>query len=97
MSIVPPIVRSVLLTSLLSFVMPWLFVAIALASLCLVSYIPQLTMLGNAGAQLVLQVLATFGSGNALHGITIVGVTCAFVGALFDAFASARYQHVRNQ
>lgn len=98
MSIVPPFLRSLLVTSLLSFLLPLAILGAALMSLLLVSSIPLLSELGNSGIRSLVEFLATFGNGNPGEGVLAIGLTCSFVGSLFDVFASGRYHphHVRE-
>lgn len=98
MSIVPLFLRSLLVTSLLSFLLPLTILGAALMVLSLVSSIPQWAELGNSGSRLLMAFLTTFGSGNPMEGILTIGFTCSFVGSLFDLFASHRYppHHLRE-
>ena len=93
MSIFPNFLRSVLLTSLLSFVAPLVLIGAGLTSLSLIRFVPALQGVGRSGEDLILQFLATFGSGCPLQGFFVIGLTFALVGALFDTYAS--YQHSR--
>ncbi|MGE5658973.1 MAG: hypothetical protein ACM37W_20450 [Actinomycetota bacterium] len=87
MSIGPNFLRSVLLTSLFSFVVPTLLIGGGWTSFCLISYLPFLKGIGQSGADLIWQFLATFGSGHPLQGFLVIGITFSLVGALFDAYA----------
>jgi nitrate/nitrite transporter NarK len=40
----------------------------------------------------ILHFLATFGTGSCLNGLLTIGLTCGFVGALFDIYVYYRYQ-----
>ncbi len=93
MSILPNFLRSLLLTSLLSFVAPLLLIGAALTGFSLISLVPSLQGLGHSGEDLILQFLATFGSGCPLQGFLVIGMTFGLVGALFDTYAS--FQHSR--
>lgn len=88
MSIFPNFLRSVLLTSLLSFVAPLLLIIVGLTSFLLIGLVPPLQELGHSGEALILQFLATFGSGCPLQGFLVIGMTFGLVGALFDTYAS---------
>ena len=96
MSMFPHFLRSVLLTSLLSFLAPTLLVGGMLASLSVISYIPGLELVGRPGAVAVWSFLATFGNGCAIDGIWTIGATCGLVGAMFDTYAFYRYQALRG-
>ena len=93
MSIFPNFLRSVLLTSLLSFVAPLVLIGVGLTSLSLIRFVPALQGVGRSGEDLILQFLATFGSGYPLQGLFAIALTFGLVGALFDTYAS--YQHSR--
>lgn len=96
MRIVPNFLRSLLLTSVLSFAAPLLLVGGALVSLSLLGYIPLLEKIGQTGAEQILGFLAIFGSGCPLEGILVIGCACGFVGGLFDTYAFYRYQNLRS-
>lgn len=93
MSIFPNFLRSVLLAGLLSFVAPLLFIGAGLTSFLLIGLVPALQGVGRSGEDLILQFLATFGSGSPLQGFLVIGTTFGLVGALFDTYAS--FQHSR--
>ncbi|MEG4959544.1 MULTISPECIES: hypothetical protein [unclassified Microcoleus] len=93
MSIFPNFLRSVLLTSLLSFVAPLVLIGAGLTSFSLLGLVPALQGVGRSGEELILQFLTTFGSGCPLQGFFVIGLTFSLVGALFDTYAS--YQHSR--
>ncbi len=89
--------RSLLLSVLLSFVAPVLFLGAVLGSLLTLSYIPGIALLGQMGQELMLSFLSTFGEGYPLQGALTIGVTCGMVGGLFDVFNFCLYQDVRSQ
>lgn len=97
MSILPNFLRSLLLTSVLSFVAPILLLGGVLVSLSLIGYIPGLEGSTQLITEQILQFLATFGSGNPFQGLVVIGLTCSLVGALFDTYAFYRYQGLRNR
>ena len=88
MSIFPNFLRSVILTSLLSFIAPLLLIGAGLTSFSLIGLMPALQGVGHSGEEMILQFLATFGSGCPLQGFLVIGVTFGLVGALFDTYAS---------
>jgi hypothetical protein len=96
MSIFTSFLRSLLLTSILSFTAPLILVGIILVSFSLLGYIPWLESWGEAGVKQVLQFLATFGSGHPFQGLVIIGFACGLVGGLFDTFNFYRYQNLRD-
>lgn len=96
MSILPNFLRSLLLTTILSFTAPILLVGTALTSFSLLSYIPQLEAATQLSIGQVLQFLAVFGNGCPLEGLLVIGLTCGLVGAMFDTYAFYRYQNLRG-
>ncbi|HEY9750086.1 MAG TPA: hypothetical protein V6C63_15480 [Allocoleopsis sp.] len=96
MSILTPFLRSLLLTSILSFTAPLILVGTLLVSFSLFSYLPLLESLGETGVQQILQFLATFGSGHPFQGLVTIGFACGLVGGLFDTFNFYRYQNLRD-
>lgn len=91
MSVVPLFIRSLIVTSLLSFMLPLAILGAVWTILCLVSSISQWSELGTYGHQLFVAFLTTFGTGDPVAGALTIGLTCSFVGSLFDLFASHRY------
>lgn len=96
MSILPNLLRSLLLTSIFSFLAPVLLIGIILASLALLGYVPGLEVFGKAGVEQVAQFLKVFGSTSALRGVVTIGIACSVVGILFDAYTFYRYQNLRD-
>jgi len=96
MSILPNLLRSLLLTSIFSFLAPVLLVGTILASLALLGYVPGLEVFGKAGLEQVAQFLKVFGSTSALRGLVTIGIVCSVVGILFDAYTFYRYQNLRE-
>ncbi len=93
MSIFPNFLRSLLLTSLLSFIAPLLLIGAGLTSCSLIRFVPALQGVGRSGEDQILQFLATFGSGCPFQGFLVIGLAFGLVGALFDTYAA--YQHSR--
>ncbi|WP_293129887.1 hypothetical protein [Microcoleus sp. bin38.metabat.b11b12b14.051] len=93
MSIFPNFLRSLLITSLLSFVAPLLLIGAGLTSCSLLCHVPALQAVGRSGEDQIVQFLATFGSGCPLQGFLVIGLAFGLVGALFDTYAA--YQHSR--
>ena len=93
MSIFPNFLRSLLITSLLSFVAPLLLIGAGLTSCSLLCLVPALQAVGRSGEDQIVQFLATFGSGCPLQGFLVIGLAFGLVGALFDTYAA--YQHSR--
>ncbi len=92
----PTFLRSLLLTSVLSFVTPTVLVGIVLVSLYLVGQIPFIETFSQAGVAQILSFLAVFGNGDAVEGVLTIGLTCSLVGALFDTYAFYRHQNLRG-
>ncbi|WP_341733853.1 hypothetical protein [Microcoleus sp. EPA2] len=88
MSIFPNFLRSVLLSSLLSFFAPLVLIGVGWTSFLLIGLVPALQGVGRSGEHLILQFLATFGSGCPLQGFLVIGTTFGLVGALFNTYAS---------
>lgn len=86
MSILPDFLRSLLLTSILSFVTPIVLIGVGWTSLALISYLPSLQTIGQSGIAQIWDFLATFGDGHPWQGCLVIGVTCSLVGAMFDTY-----------
>ncbi|BAZ41765.1 hypothetical protein NIES4101_77330 [Calothrix sp. NIES-4101] len=95
MTILINFLRSLALTIIFSFVAPLIFIGAVLVALSVISYVPGLQNLTGAIANLILQFLATFGGGSSLEGTITIGLTCSFVGVLFDTYVHYRYQILR--
>ena len=95
MTIFTNFLRSLLLTTIFSCVAPVLLVGGVLLVLSLGGYVPGLQELTDVSAIRVLNFLAIFGSGSPFHGLLVIGLTCGFVGALFDTYAYYRCQILR--
>jgi hypothetical protein len=96
MSILPSLLRSLLLTGIFSFLTPALFIGVILATLFVVGLIPRLEVVGTVGIEQVFLFLSIFGSGSALWGVVIISTTGSLVGMLFDAYTFYRYQNLRR-
>ena len=88
--------RSLLLTTIFSFLVPVFLVGGLLVVLSLFSYVPGLQGMISDVSIKILHFLATFGSGSSLNGLQTIGLTCGFVGALFDIYVYYRYQILRT-
>ncbi len=95
MAILTNFLRSLALTIIFSFVAPVILIGAVLVTLSLMGHVPGLQDITNAIANLILQFLATFGGGSSLEGIIIIGLTCSFVGVLFDIYVHYRDQILR--
>jgi hypothetical protein len=97
MSTLPNLLRSLLLTSIFSFLAPVLLIGTILASLALLGYVPGLEVFGKVGVAQVAQFLKVFGSTSALRGLVTIGVACSVVGVLFDAYTFYRSENLRDR
>ncbi|AFZ60265.1 hypothetical protein H6G54_08175 [Anabaena cylindrica FACHB-243] len=95
MSIFANFLRSLVLTTLFSFIAPIFFVGGTLVFLCLSGYIPGLQAITENIPTQILHFLATFGTGSPLNGLFVISLTCGFVGGLFDIYAYYRCQILR--
>lgn len=94
MSILPNLVRSLLLSILMSFVAPILVMGSFFLLCFSVSFLPILETMGNAGARMITDFLAVFGTGYPLQGVLVIGLACSLVGGLFDLFNFYCYQNM---
>lgn len=90
------LIRSLLLSTLVSFAIPVILVGGILGSLYTVSYIPGLSLMSQTGTSQIGKFLSVFGSGCPVQGMLTIGCTFAVVGSLFDLFNFSLYQGVRN-
>jgi hypothetical protein len=96
MSILPNLLRSLILTGIFSFLTPMLFIGLILALLVFLGHIPKLDVIGNSGFEHVLGFLVIFGSGSAIQGVLTISTVGGLVGMLFDAYTFYRYQNLRD-
>jgi len=96
MSILPSFRPKLALTIVFSFVAPILLISGLLVSFSLLGHLLGLAAISTAINRGITEFLASFGSGNSWRGIVIIGLTCSFVGALFDTYTFYRYRHLRN-
>jgi hypothetical protein len=87
--------RSLVLTSIFGFLVPVFPVGAMLLVLSLFSYIPGLQGMISDVTMEILHFLATFGSGSSVNGLLTIGLTCGFVGALFDIYVYSRHLILR--
>ncbi len=80
-------VRSLLVTSMVSFAAPLFLIGAIIVMLTAVAHVPNLETLGQVAIQQVFKFLAVFGNGNAIEGALVIALTCGLVGALFDTYA----------
>ncbi|MBZ8180301.1 hypothetical protein [Oscillatoria salina] len=94
---VPNLIRSLLVSSLISFAAPIFSIGTILAVLSLIGYVPGLELVGKTAAEGVVDFLTVFGSGCAWNGIVTIAFCCALVGGLFDLSTFYRYQHLGSE
>ncbi|NJO40688.1 MAG: hypothetical protein HC769_06035 [Cyanobacteria bacterium CRU_2_1] len=97
MSILPNLLRSLLLTSIFSFLVPVVLIGIILISLIAVGYVPKLELISKAGIEHVSYFLLVFGSGSVVQGVVTIGSVGSLVGILFDTYTFYRHQNLRDQ
>ncbi|MEO0458586.1 MAG: hypothetical protein AAF152_18685 [Cyanobacteria bacterium P01_A01_bin.114] len=86
---------SIIATLLVSFFLSLGGLLLLLGGLQLGQLSPFATIFVQA-AQLISEVLNTFGSGNIWQGMLIISLTLSLVGGLFDAFAFYKYQALKS-
>ncbi|MGL5034612.1 MAG: hypothetical protein ACRC6M_12520 [Microcystaceae cyanobacterium] len=91
------LMRSLVLSAILSFATPVLMVSTLLSSLWLISCLPWVSAIGQVGSSQLVQFLTVFGDGSPLPGLLIIGATCALVGGVFDLFNFCLYQNSNVQ
>ncbi|MCU0525374.1 MAG: hypothetical protein MUF72_11170 [Elainella sp. Prado103] len=96
MSTRPNLLRSLLLTSIFSFLAPVLLISILLATTALISYLPPFEPFGSTGLLQIAHFLQIFGNGSAWHGLTVIGLVGSLVGMLFDTYTFYRFQTWKN-
>jgi hypothetical protein len=95
MSIFTNFLRSLLLTTVFSFIAPIFLVGCILMCLCLSGYVPGLQGLTEDIPSQILHFLAMFGTGSPMNGLFVICLTFGFVGGLFDIYAYYRCQILR--
>jgi hypothetical protein len=95
MSLASSYLRSLILTSIFSFIAPLLLVGGATAGMVLLGFVPWLEGLSQIGLEQIKIFLQTFGNGNALEGSLVIGCACALVGGLFDTYIFYRQRSFR--
>lgn len=96
MSTLPNLLRSLLLTSVFSFLTPVLFLGLLLVGSVVVSYVPHLATFGDSSLEQITHFLQVFGSGNVWRGLTVIGLVGSLVGILFDTYIFYRFQSWRD-
>jgi hypothetical protein len=78
--------RSLLLTLLLSFALPFLLIVALLTGLGILGYLPVVNTLGQLAQAQLIQFLVIFGDGAMWPGLVIIAATCSLVAGFFDLF-----------
>jgi hypothetical protein len=90
------LLRSLLLTIVLSFSIPVLGIAGMLGVTSGVSAIPGLTSVGQVGTSQILGFLTIFGAGYPIQGALIVGSAWGMVGCLLELYNFYLFQDLRS-
>jgi hypothetical protein len=90
------LLRTLLITSILSFFAPLLLIGVTLSGLTLVRYIPTLEPISTIGLEQLGRFLVVFGAGSAIRGVLTISMVSSLVGILFDTYTFYRYQILRN-
>ncbi len=80
-------VQSLIVASLMSFVLPLLIMGGIVVVLALVAYVPGFATVSQIVTNQVLQFLGTFGNGDAIGGAVVISLVFTLVGALFDTYS----------
>ncbi|MFE4108331.1 hypothetical protein [Almyronema epifaneia] len=90
------VLRSLILTAIVSFLIPLGLMGAVIGLVLLANHIAPLATFSQLILQRLLQFLGVFGGGDALEGILTIGLASGVVGTLFDAFAYFRYSGLRR-
>ena len=93
MMIIQTLLRSLLLTVIISFITPVVLLTGLFSTLWAIGYLPVVDSIAQIGVTDLLKFLTIFGSGSPIEGAIVIGCTCSLVGALFDTYAFYSYQH----
>jgi hypothetical protein len=96
MTTLPSLFRSLLLTSIFSFLGPVLLLVLLLLGALGISYLPALEAFGTGSLEQITHFLQTFGSGSGWRGVIVIGLVGSLVGVLFDTYTFYQSQHLRG-
>jgi hypothetical protein len=96
MSILPNLLRSLLITGIFTFLAPALLVGAIWIIFFLIGWFPPLDMISQMGIEQLINFLKVFGSGSAGRGVLIISFVCSLVGILFDTYTFYRYQKLNS-
>lgn len=91
------LLRSLVLTAILTFLAPLLVLGTLLLPLLLLEQLHGLEAMSRYGITQIFYFLQTFGSGNTLHGALIIGAVCSLVGMMFDSYALYRHEKLKGE
>jgi hypothetical protein len=90
MSLLPSLLRSLLLTCIITFLAPVLLIGGLLLLLLVIEQVPVLDSPGQSAIQQVVHFLNVFGNGSPFRGVVVIGMVCSLVGMMFDAYSFSR-------
>jgi hypothetical protein len=80
-----------------SFAIPIIICTLILSLLAIASHLPEIAVLGQTCYHQIWCFLGMFGNGSGREGIITIGLTCGFVGFLFESLNFYRYQILISQ
>ncbi|MFM7426202.1 MAG: hypothetical protein ACKO7W_14630 [Elainella sp.] len=95
MTTLPNLLRSLLLTSIFSFLVPVSLIVLLLLGAATLSYSP-LEPMGSSSLSQITQFLQVFGSGSVWRGTVVIGLVGSLVGVLFDTYTFYQSQQWRS-
>jgi len=97
MSLVPGLLRSLILTAILTFLAPLLVLGMFLLPLVLLERLHGLETMSRYGMTQIVYFLQTFGSGSAMQGALTISLVCSMVGMLFDSYTLYRHEKLKDE
>lgn len=95
MTTLPNLLRSLLLTSIFSFLAPVSLIVLLLLGAVTLSYTP-FESLGSSSLSQITQFLQIFGSGSVWRGTIVIGLVGSLAGVLFDTYTFYQSQQWRS-
>ncbi len=92
MKILLSLITSLLLTTVVSFVIPLVSITVILSLLGIISHSPLVDIIANQCYQEVWGFLMTFGEGSGTQGIITISMVAGLAGFLFEALNFYRFQ-----
>jgi hypothetical protein len=96
MTTLPNLFRSLLLTSIFSFLAPVSLIVVLLAGSAAIGHTPLDALGSNSSFDQIVQFLKVFGNGSLWRGITVIGLVGSLVGVLFDTYSFYQSQQWRS-